>query len=755
MLKILRRIIEEISDAKDFHQALQVLAERVKEVLQTGSCSIFLLDYQHGEYVLMATAGLNQEAIGKVRIDISDGLIGQVGLREEPINLEDATVHEGYKIVPNLGEENFKAFLAAPIIYQRRLIGVIVLQQKDQRTFDEEEEAFLVTIATQLAGQLARAEILEAVASVDTSRVRDEAVILGTPASPGVAIGQAVVVYPPANLDNVPDRLVENVEQELENFNSALASVRHDIEVMRERFVATLAPAEQILFDAYLNILNSNSLAGKVRELIQQGSWAQAALRDVIKQRLRQFEDMEDAYLRERATDIKDLGQRILAHLQSQQPQKLEWFDNTVLIADELTASDLAAIPENKLAALVSVKGSSNSHVAVLARALGVPAIMGADNIPLNKLEHKTVIVDGYYGQFYVSPSAELKQEFTYLAAQEQELAEHLETMHDQPAETIDGKRVIMQVNIGLESDLSKPLQVGAEGVGLYRSEVPFLSRDRFPSEEEQRAIYRQLLNAFAPNTVTMRTLDIGGDKVLSYFPIKETNPFLGWRGIRVTLDQPDIFLVQIRAMLRASEGLNNLRIMLPMISCVSEFDEAYSLILQAYSELLDEQLKIVKPSVGVMIEVPSAIYQARTLARRADFLSIGSNDLTQYLLAVDRNNTKVSSLFDSLHPAVINAIRQVVRAAHLEGKLVSVCGEMAGDPLAAVLLLAIGVDIMSMNTNNISRIKWVIRRFSYQRAKQLLTDVIQMESPIEVRSHLELALERAGLGGLIRAGKY
>jgi phosphotransferase system enzyme I (PtsP) len=279
--------------------------------------------------------------------------------------------------------------------------------------------------------------------------------------------------------------------------------------------------------------------------------------------------------------------------------------------------------------------------------------------------------------------------------------------MHGQVAETIDGKRISMQVNIGLETDLGKSLEVGAEGVGLYRTEVPFLSRDRFPSEEEQRAIYRQLLAAFSPNFVTMRTLDIGGDKMLSYFPIEENNPLLGWRGIRVTLDQPDIFLVQVRAMLRASEGLHNLRIMLPLSSCVSEFDDAYSLILQAYSELLDENVKINKPSVGVMIEVPSASYQARALARRADFLSIGSNDLTQYLLAVDRNNTKVAALFDSLHPAVINAIRQIVRAAHLEGKPVSVCGEMAGDPLAAVLLLAIGVDVFSMNTNNISRWKY------------------------------------------------
>jgi phosphotransferase system enzyme I (PtsP) len=230
-------------------------------------------------------------------------------------------------------------------------------------------------------------------------------------------------------------------------------------------------------------------------------------------------------------------------------------------------------------------------------------------------------------------------------------------------------------------------------------------------------------------------------------------NPFLGWRGIRVTLDQPDIFLVQVRAMLAASEGLDNLRIMLPMISCTTEFDEANRLILQAYSELVAEGLRISKPLVGVMIEVPSAVYQARALARRADFLSIGSNDLTQYLLAVDRNNHRVAALYDSLHPAVISALRQVVRAAQLEGKPVSICGEMAGDPLAVILLLGMGIDIFSMNTNNIPRIKWVIRRFSVEKARQIVKKISHMESSVEIRNYLEMALERAGLGGLIRAG--
>jgi len=303
-----------------------------------------------------------------------------------------------------------------------------------------------------------------------------------------------------------------------------------------------------------------------------------------------------------------------------------------------------------------------------------------------------------------------------------------------------------------MDSGLS--MSVGAEGVGLYRSEVPFMSRDRFPSEDEQYIIYRQILKAFAPRWVTMRTLDVGGDKVLPYLPIEEDNPYLGWRGIRVTLDHPDVFLLQVRAMMRANEGLNNLRIMLPMITILSEVDEAVYLINQAYAELLEEGCQIVKPELGVMIEVPAAVYQARELAKRVDFISVGSNDLTQYLLAVDRNNARVASLYDSLHPAMIRTLIKVVEGGHAAGVKVSICGEMANDPLAVILLLAMGFDTLSMNSTSLPRVKWVIRNFSLATARKILADVLELEHPTEVRLHLQKALEIQGLGGLIRAKK-
>ena len=480
----------------------------------------------------------------------------------------------------------------------------------------------------------------------------------------------------------------------------------------------------------------------------------QAALATVIKKHVSLFESMEDDYLRERASDFRDLGRRVLAKLQWSQRKETAYPKRTILIGEEVTAAALAEVPEGQLAGLVSAKGSNNSHVAILARALGVPAVMGARGLKVEFLSRRSIIVDGYYGHVYVSPSKAILAEFRQLEKEELTLNQSLVSLRDKPAETTDSYRVSLQVNTGLAMDAGLSMSVGAEGVGLYRSEVPFMSRDRFPSEDEQTIIYRQTLKAFAPHPVTMRTLDIGGDKVLSYFPVEEDNPYLGWRGIRITLDHPDVFLVQVRAMMRASEELNNLRIMLPMITNLSEVEEATYLIHQAFNELLEEGCVIEKPKIGVMIEVPAAAYLAREMAKRVDFISVGSNDLTQYLLAVDRNNARVSGLYDSLHPAMLRVLLKVVEGGHAAGVEVSICGEMVSDPLAVILLIAMGFDTLSMNSASLPRVKWIIRNFAIANARKILAEVLEFEHPAEIRFHLQKALEEEGLGDLMRLRK-
>ena len=454
------------------------------------------------------------------------------------------------------------------------------------------------------------------------------------------------------------------------------------------------------------------------------------------------------------APKISKIGRRVLAYLLKYDRATPQYSEKTILIGDVISPTDLAEVPEGCLAGVISTKGSSNSHVAILARAMKVPTVMGVGEAPIHELQDKEIIIDGYYGQVHITPSPNLRAEFERLIQADKKLDAMFDEIRDLPAVTKDGHRVSLLVNTGLGADISISLAAGAEGVGLYRTEIPFLMRDRFPSGEEQRIIYRQLLASFAPRPVIIRTLDVGGDKPLPYFPIKEDNPFLGWRGIRITLDHPEIFLSQTRAMLRASEGLHNMRIMLPMITDVAEVDEALRLLRKAYVEVCDEGFDIEMPQIGVMIEVPSAVYQSRVLAKRVDFLSVGSNDLTQYLLAVDRNNPRVANLYDSLHPAVLRALIQVVENSHQEGKHVSICGEMAGDPAAVILLLAMGFDSLSMNAPSVGRVRWIIRHFSKKKSARLLHEVLGMESATMIRCHMELALERAGLGNLVRAGR-
>ncbi|MGY8830257.1 MAG: phosphoenolpyruvate--protein phosphotransferase, partial [Pseudomonadales bacterium] len=633
----------------------------------------------------------------------------------------------------------------------RKVMGVLVIQQKEQRQFDEGEEAFLVTMSAQLAGVIAHAEATGSIRGLGRQgKGIQEAKFIGVPGSPGAAVGTAVVVLPPADLEVVPDKTVDDIAAELALFNDALEGVRSDMRALSARMATQLRPEERALFDVYLMMLEDAALGNEVVKVIRTGQWAQGALRQVIGEHINRFELMDDAYLRERASDVKDLGRRLLAYLQQARQQTLVYPDNCILVSEELSPAMLGEVPEGKLVGLVSVQGSGNSHVAIFARAMGIPTVMGVVDLPYSKIDGIQLIVDGYHGEVFTNPSEVLRKQYAEVVEEERQLAQGLDALRALPCETLDGHRMPLWVNTGLLADVKRAQERGAEGVGLYRTEVPFMIKERFPSEKEQLAIYREQLAAFHPLPVTMRSLDIGGDKALSYFPIKEDNPFLGWRGIRVTLDHPEIFLVQTRAMLKASEGLNNLRILLPMISGIQELEEALHLIHRAWGEVRDEGTDVPLPPVGVMIEIPAAVYQVRELARQVDFLSVGSNDLTQYLLAVDRNNPRVADLYDFLHPAVLQALRLVVAGAPAEGKPVSICGEMAGDPACAVLLMAMGFDGLSMNATNLPKVKWLLRQISLGKAQELLGQVMNIDNPQVIHSTLQLALRNLGLGRMI-----
>lgn len=752
MLDMLRRLIQEVSAANEFADALKIIVTRIREAMQTEVCSVYIFDPETKRYVLMATEGLNPEAVGKVSLSASQGLVGLVGSREEPLNIDNAPAHPKFHYLSATGEAPFLSFLGVPIIHKKSLLGVLVVQQRDSRQFDAGEEAFLVTMSVHLASVIAQAEATGNILGDADARERKKNVrFQGVPGSPGVGLGTAYVLSPLADLNAVVDLEADDIEDEIQRFEKSLALARAEIRSLSKKLSSELLQEELTLFDVYLNILDDSTLGKEVVAKIREGQWAQGALKHVVMQYVNQFQQMEDAYLRERATDIHDLGTRVLAHLQGHEPawQDEDFPANTILVSEEVTPGMLGAISTKKLRGIVSVHGSSNSHVAILARSMGIPAVMGAE-VPYAQLHGVDLIVDGYRGSLYSNPSTALRQQYKAIFKEEKALAKDLKSLRDLPAETTDGHRIPLFVNTGLITDALRSIERGAEGVGLYRTEVPFMMRERFPSEQEQQEIYRQQLETFAPKPVTMRTLDIGGDKPLPYYPIEEENPFLGWRGIRITLDHPEIFLPQLRAMLKASEGLDNLRIMLPMITSVTEVEEAQHLIYRAYAEVLEEGYKITKPEVGLMVEVPAAVYQVSALCQHVDFISVGSNDLTQYLLAVDRNNPRVANIYQAFHPGVLHALKSVADQAKAHNVPVSVCGELAGDPMGAVLLLAMGYDALSMNATNLPKVKAVIRGISKQWAQEVLNDVLQLESALVIASTLQLALEKAGFSRIM-----
>ncbi len=755
MLEVLRRLIQDVNAADSLEDALALIVAQVRAAMHTDVCTIYLHDKAKQQLVFRATEGLNSEKVGQFGLGFDEGLVGWVATREEPLNLDDASAHPRFQLVEGLGEEPFNAFLGAPIVHQRDLLGVLVVQQGDHRRFSEDEEAFLITVSAQLAGLIAHAELAGVIRKSATVPEDAEggARLSGVAACSGIGIGIAAWVSPHADLQTVPSRESKDRRAELKAFRDALASVRSDIQQVAENLEDELGPEDRALFGVYLSILDDSALGGEVAALIKAGEWAQGALSQVMLRHIRHFERMEHSYLRERAVDVRDLGTRVLGYLQDANRQEIDYPDATVLVAEELTASALGEIPREKLVGIVSMRGSANSHTAILARAMGIPAVVGVEDLPLKQLPDRRLVVDGYNGRVYVNPHPDLLSRFEGLLAEDEALFEELAPLAEQPAATSDGHAVPLWVNTGVAADVQRAREFGAEGVGLYRTEVSFLLRDRFPSEEEQRQLYREQLEALHPSPVTMRTLDIGGDKALPYFPIEESNPFLGWRGIRVTLDHPEIFLTQVRAMLKANEGLDNLRILLPMVTAIDELRSARELILRCHSEVMSEGFSADLPPIGVMIEVPAAVYLAGPLAEEADFLSVGSNDLTQYLLAVDRGNARVADLYQALHPAVLAALRDIIDAAHQHDKSVSICGELAGDPRAAPLLVAMGFDQLSMNAGSLSVIKRVLSAFSRDELAQLMATLRPLRSAQEVVSALDQALGDRGLDIFLRRG--
>ncbi|MCW8887249.1 MAG: phosphoenolpyruvate--protein phosphotransferase [Motiliproteus sp.] len=751
-LSRLRKIVQDVSSAATLDETLRLIAEQAKDVMSVDVCSIYLKDTEGQDMVLTFTDGLDQSAIGRVRMPIGDGLVGHIAKHQQLLNTDDAIRHPNFHYFPETNEDDYHAFLGAPIVHYREVVGVLVVQQREIRQFDEEDEAFLVTMAAQLSGTLGHAMNSGKVSALLKRGKKANTYVDGIVGSSGVGIGKVALAGGNICFKDVEEVCALDQQAELQDFDRALGSVRRELDAGYQQMADTPGDV-QAIFEAYRMILDSDDLQQTVRDKIDDGLVAPAALKLVIEEHASIFEAMDDPYFQARGEDIRNIGLRVLRYLIEPNAVPAQYEQPIILVGDIVSVSDIAEIPAEKLAGIVCQQGSSLSHTAILAGALGVPAVMGVGELPQRKLSGQSAILDGYRGRVHFQPSSALMAEYIRLARQEDEFDRSLDKIRDLPAETLDGSRISLLVNTGLLADISPGLEKGAEGIGLYRTEIPFMIHDSFPSEQMQFQTYRKVLEEFHPRPVTMRTLDIGGDKPLPYFPVEEDNPYLGWRGIRFTLDHPEIFSGQLRALLRASEGLDNLRIMLPMVSSVEEVDSFLEILDNKLQVLADEGVKVKRPPIGIMVEVPSTMFLLDFLAPKLDFLSIGTNDLTQYLLAVDRNNDQVARLFSRLHPAVLRALAMICKQSDELGLECCLCGELAADPVAVVLLMGLGLDSLSMNAHSLPRMKHVIRSFTQKEAKQLLERSLAMSSEGEIRSMLNQVLEERGLGGLIRSG--
>lgn len=576
----------------------------------------------------------------------------------------------------------------------------------------------------------------------DTSIKQQEFIVKGIAASPGIAIGPAFVFHKQAPVIQEKAISGEELDHEVERLQQSVERSHKELQKILDFAEKKLGDDKAKIFEAQLMILEDSilfeTIYGRIRKELKN---AEFVVQDEIGKYHRMMLSSRDEYTRERAHDVEDVRNRILRNLQEEKLiSRLE--GSSVVVSQNLTAADTLVLSRNDVLGYATDIGGVTSHTALLARALKIPAVVGARNISHMAHDSERVVLDGYGGVVVLNPTEETIKRYEAKRERYQEFEARLAGLRDLPAETLDGHRVELSVNVEFEQELEFIRIHGADGIGLFRSEYLLVGKEVFPSEDEQFRHYKNLAEAMYPRNVTIRTFDIGGDKLMVEV-VKENNPFLGWRGIRVMLDRRDLFLDQLRAILRAGTR-KNVSMMFPMISSIKEVRAAKQLIEEAKRGLRNENQPFdEKMKIGVMVEVPAAAVIAEDLAEEVDFLSIGTNDLIQYLLAVDRGNDVVSGLYQEFHPAVVRFLRRILERGKKKRVRVGMCGEMAGDPLATILLLGLGLDEFSVVPNVLPEIKKIIRSVKYREAKKIAKHVLALKTEDEVKEYLRDVMKR------------
>jgi len=722
--RLLRRIRDVMAGEATPQDKLDQIVRIIASDMVAEVCSVYIL--RAGEVLeLFATEGLNPAAVHRTRLRVGEGLVGEVAAHAQPLALSDAQAHPAFVYRPETGEDPYHSLMGVPILRSGRVAGVLVVQNKTRRHYTEEEIEAMQITAMVMAELVAGGELV----SPDERAPAEGNVILplrldGIQINAGIAMGRAVLHRPEVAIRQI---VAEDPEAELGRLDGAVAAVHQNLDrIFGSRDLADTGEHRDVLA-AYRMVAADTGWIERIRDAIRSGLTAEGGVQQVRESIRLRMGQIADPYLRERLNDLEDLSIRLLIELTGGALGRSEALpDDTVVVCRAMGPAELLDYDTRKLRALIMEEGSPTAHVSIVARALDIPVIGQVKDVFAKVEQGDTMLVDGDNAQVFVRPSEDVQQSFAETLEMRAARKEAFAALREAPAVTRDGIEVSLNINAGLELDVPQLHATGADGIGLFRTEIPFMVRAAYPDVEAQTALYRTILDQAEDKPVVFRTLDVGGDKALPYFASEAgENPALGWRAIRIALDRPAMLRQQVRALVRAANG-RPLSLMFPMVAEVAEFERA--------RRILDMELAREKSAggrlprrlrIGAMVEVPSLLWQLPALLPKVDFLSVGSNDLLQFLFATDRGNPRISERFDPLSPTFLKVLRGLVAESAKAGVPLSLCGEMAGRPLDAMALVGLGFRSISMTAGSIGPVKTMVRALRLRPLQDYLRSLL------------------------------
>lgn len=734
---LLRRLREVMAEPINAQERLDKIVVLIAANVVAEVCSVYILRAD-GVLELYATEGLNRDAVHKTSLKVGEGLVGLIAADARPLNLPNAQAHPAFAYRPETGEEAYNSFLGVPILRAGRTLGVLVVQNQSHRTYFEDEVEALQTTAMVIAEMVAAGE-LEAIVQqgtrLDLTRPMH---FQGVALSDGVGLGHVVLHEPRVVVTNL---IAEDAGAELERLERAINRLRISLDDLLNSGDFAQHGEHRDVLEAYRMFAHDRGWIRKIEEAINNGLTAEAAVEKVQSDTRARMLRQTDPYLRERLHDLDDLAHRLIRELMGRQhgPLSESLPQDAVIIARNMGAAELLDYGRDRVRAIALEEGGPTSHDTIVARALGIAAVGLADNLVSLAEAGDPIIVDGESGQVHLRPAPDIENAYAEKVRFRARRQAQYRRLRNKPSISRDGVDISLQLNAGLLVDLPAVAESGASGVGLFRTELQFMVASAFPRMSEQRDYYRQVLDAAGGRPVTFRTLDIGGDKVLPYLrAIQEENPAMGWRAIRFGLDRPGILRTQVRALLHAAAG-RDLKLMFPMVTEVAEFHRARGVVERELKHLRRHGYPVPERlMLGVMIEVPSLLYQLDELFQAVDFVSIGSNDLFQFFSAVDRGNTRVAGRFDTMSPAFLRALKHIVDKAKAYATPVTLCGEIAGRPLEAMALTALGYRSLSMSASALGPVKAMVRTLDVGRlATRLLPRLDEPAAAADIRGFL------------------